>query len=140
MGVMLLDTNVLSLAVGASHPMKVPAQNLFAGIAAGRIRASTTPEVIQEFAHVRGRRTSRAEAVAQALDFATLLSPLTTTLPEDVTHALRLWRDIPRLGSFDSLLVCTAKRVRADSVVSADNAFALQDLVPHLTIEQAAAL
>ena len=139
MGIVVLDTNVLVLAVGAPHQLKRPAQELLLAIAEGRLRATTTPEVVQEFAHVRGRRGPREEAAAQALDFATLLAPLIVTLPEDVPAALNLWQAHAGIGCFDSLLLAAATRVGVDAVVSSDGAFASQTAVPHLTIAQALA-
>lgn len=139
MGLILLDTNVLALAVGAEHPRRTAAQKLIRLIANRDVRASTTPEVLQEFAHVRGRRGSRSEGSRQVLDFLTLLSPLVVTQPEDVPVGLDLWTRYPAIGCFDAMLLGTAHRVGA-TVVSTDKAFARQKLVPHLTVEQAAAL
>ena len=51
----VLDTTALVYAVGGEHPMREPSRRLVEAIAAGRIEATTTVEVIQEFVHVRAR-------------------------------------------------------------------------------------
>ena len=52
----VLDTTVLVYAKGIDHPLRQPCRKLIDLIADGRIEATTTVEVIQEFVHVRARR------------------------------------------------------------------------------------
>ncbi|MSW42249.1 MAG: PIN domain-containing protein [Actinobacteria bacterium] len=139
MTMLIIDTTVLAYAVGGEHDLRGGARDFLRGVAEGRIRASTTPEVIQEFAHVRSRRTTRADAASQALDFATMLSPLITTSQDDIERGLGLWEHQMPLGSFDAILIAAAERVGASAVVSSDKGFADQHLLPHLTIAQALA-
>jgi predicted nucleic acid-binding protein len=54
--VIVLDTTVLVCAKGSEHAYRDPCRELIAAVADGRLQASTTAEVIQEFAHVRARR------------------------------------------------------------------------------------
>src|SRR5712692_6654561 len=70
--VIVIDTTILSFAVGTDHPFRDPTRRLVSAIAARRVEATTTPEVIQEFAHVRARRRDRADAVAVAQRYAEL--------------------------------------------------------------------
>ena len=72
----LLDTTVLVYAKGQDHPLRDPCRELIAAVAEQRIEATTTVEVIQEFVHVRSRRTGRADAAALGRDYAELLAPL----------------------------------------------------------------
>jgi uncharacterized protein len=72
----VLDTTVLVYAVGGEHPLREPCRHIVDEIGAGRLAATTTVEVIQEFAHVRARRRGRLDARALALEFVHLLSPL----------------------------------------------------------------
>ena len=72
----VLDTTVLVYAKGDDHPLRSPARELIEAIADQRIEATTTPEVIQEFVHVRARRRGREDAANLGRDFAELLSPL----------------------------------------------------------------
>ena len=54
--VIVLDTTVLAYAVGADHPLRAPCLRLVRAIAEGEVIATTTIEVIQEFAHAPARR------------------------------------------------------------------------------------
>ena len=118
----LLDTTVLVYAVGREHPLAHAARQLMVGVREGIMRASTTPEVIQEFAHVRARRTSRSEAADMAEAYATALAPLQTVSAQHLTTGLNLWRAVSDLGSFDAVLAATALALDAQ-LVSADQAF-----------------
>lgn len=118
----VLDTTVLVYAVGADHPLRVPARRLITSIGAGRVAATTTPEVIQEFTHVRARRESRDEAAALAREFVTLLTPLTPVTPTDLTAGLEVFARTPSLGCVDAVLVAVARRLAAP-LVSADRGF-----------------
>ena len=118
----VLDTTVLVYAVGRDHPLAAPSRALLSAIGAGTVRATTTPEVIQEFTRVRSRRTDRSEAVAAARDYRTLLSPLLTVDGDDLDRGLTLFEDHEALGAFDSVLAAATRRHRA-TLVSADQAF-----------------
>lgn len=119
---MLLDTTVLVYAVGDDHPLRAPARALVRGVAEGSLEATTTPEVIQEFAHVRSRRRTRADAVALAEDYANLLSPLAVVTAHHLATGLGLWQHHPGLGAFDGVLAAVAMD-RGAVLVSADSAF-----------------
>jgi len=130
--VILLDTTVLSYAVGTEHSLREPCRHLLGAISSGAVRASTTIEVIQEFLHVRSRR-SREDAVELATAYLQLLSPL-VRLDEDILgEAFKLYVATPGLGSFDALLAALAIQ-HSDTLVSADRAFAevpdLRHVVP----------
>ncbi len=118
----LVDTTVLSYAVGAEHPLREPCRRLLCALADERIQATTTIEVIQEFVHVRARRRSRADAVALARHYIAALSPLVTRA-EDLSLGLRLFEAQADLGAFDSVLAAVALNRRAEALVSADHAF-----------------
>lgn len=95
-----------------------------AAAADGRIEATTTPEVIQELAHVRARRRDRADAAALARDYAELLSPLLVVGREQLDRGLILFESTPGLGAFDAVLAAAAIEADAGALVSADRAFA----------------
>ena len=120
----VLDTTVLVYAVGSEHALRGPAQKLVEAIAAGRVRATTTVEVVQEFLHARARRRGRNDAVSLARDYATLLAPLLVTEPADLDDGLRLFERHERLGAFDAVLAAAVRRVGPEALVSADTAFA----------------
>ena len=120
----VLDTTVLVYAVGDDHALRDPARSLLAAAADGSLRATTTPEAIQEFAHVRARRRDRADAAALAEGYADLLSPLLEVGEVDLREGLRLFERSDALGAFDAVLAAVALRVGATTLVSADRVFA----------------
>ncbi len=120
----VLDTTVLVYAVGDDHALRDPARALLAAAADGALRATTTPEVIQEFAHVRARRRDRAEAAALAESYADLLSPLLEVGEADLREGLRVFERAEALGAFDAVLAAVALRAGATALVSADRSFA----------------
>ncbi len=118
----LLDTTVLVYAVGEPHPLQEAARGVLGAARDGRLRAHTTPEVIQEFAHVRARRRSRADAADIAEAYAALLAPLQAVTSQHLAAGLDLWREHDGVGSFDAVLAAVALAVDA-TLVSADRAF-----------------
>lgn len=128
----VLDTTVLVYAVGATHPYRDPCRDLMAAISDGRLQATTTVEVLQEFTHVRARRRGRADAAATARDYADLLTPLLSVVEADLRQGLARFERSERLGAFDAVLVACAARSHATALVSADAAFADEHDVPHV--------
>lgn len=119
----VLDTTILAYAVGDEHPLRDPCRRLLAAHADERVEATTTVEVIQEFAHIRARRRTRPDAIHVARLYAAAFSLLVTT-PEDLDRGLGLFEQFPALGAFDAVLAAVALDRRAQGLVSADRAFA----------------
>ena len=120
----LLDTTVLVYAVGGEHPLREPCRRIVNEIGAGRLVATTTVEVIQEFAHVRARRRGRADARALALEFVALLSPLIQPAESDLARGLELFEHHDALGAFDGVLAAVVlERDHLTGLMSADRAF-----------------
>jgi uncharacterized protein len=134
--VIILDTTVLVYAVGGEHPLAEPARGLLSAVEARRVRATTTPEVVQEFVHVRARRRSRADAADLGRAFATLLSPLISPDEDDLRLGLELFRASDDLGAFDGVLAATAVRHGAEALVSADAAFGGVTELRHVPLSQ----
>jgi uncharacterized protein len=88
----------------------------------GRVNASTTLEVIQEFAHLRSHRRSRGDAVSLARYWIAGLD-LIMLDSNDLDRGLALFEALPRLGAFDAVLAAVALNHRAEALVSADRAF-----------------
>ena len=118
----LVDTTVLIYSVGTDHDLRSPCRDLLRLVEEGRVRATTTVEVLQEFADVRARRRSRADAVAVARNAAIGLSPLTHPEFEDLMEGLELFRTFERLGAFDAVLAASALR-QGWALASADVVF-----------------
>lgn len=119
----LLDTTILIYAVGVEHPLRAPARALLSMVRDGTVRATTTIEVIQEFAHVRSYRRSRADAASLAKEYGVALSPLVRPEEEDLVDGLDLFSASSALGAFDAVLAGTARR-RNWPLASADRLFA----------------
>ncbi|MGH9171978.1 MAG: type II toxin-antitoxin system VapC family toxin [Acidimicrobiales bacterium] len=122
----VLDTTILVYAVGADHPLRAPARALVELVRDGGLRATTTIEVVQEFAHVRARRRPRAEAAARARAYAVGLSPLVLPEQEEVLEGLDLFGGSESLGPFGAVLAATARR-RGWALASADRSFGKVD-------------
>jgi uncharacterized protein len=120
--VILLDTTVLSYAVGDEHYLRDPCRRLLKAHADGLLRATTTIEVIQEFVHVRARRRSRADAVARARQYAAAFA-LLVTRAEDLDLGLALYLRYRQVGAFDAVLAAVALNQQVDALVSADRSF-----------------
>lgn len=118
----VLDTSILSYAVGGPHPLREPCRRLIGAVGAGTIDAAVTVEVLQEFTHVRTQRRTRGDAVALARHYRSALRVLITEL-EDLELGLDLFTSHARLGAFDAVLAAVAIRVDAEALVSADRAF-----------------
>lgn len=119
----VLDTTVLVYAVGGDHDLAAPCREVLERVADGRLRATTTLEVLQEFAHVRARRRGREDAADLTGGFAVLLGPLLQMQSSDLELGLDLFRGADRLGAFDAVLAAATKRIGATALVSADRAF-----------------
>lgn len=132
-----LDTTVLVYAKGTSHALRDPCRELVAAIAEGRLEATTTVEVIQEFVHVRARRRGRADAATLGEDYVQLLSPLLTVSTADLRRGLTLFERSEQLGAFDAVLAAAAAASGASAIVSADTAFASLTEIEHVVPDAA---
>jgi predicted nucleic acid-binding protein len=119
----VLDTTVLVYSKGADHELREPCRSLVAAIATGRIEATTSVEVIQEFVYVRARRRDRIDAASMGRDYVDLLAPLLTVSGSEVRAGLALFESVDRLGAFDAVLAAGAIAAGAAALVSADNVF-----------------
>lgn len=120
----VLDTTVLIYSVGARHEYREPCIAILDAIRSGRLAATTTIEVIQEFAHVRARRHGRENAAKLATSMASILSPLRECDRGHLDDGLELWRRHDRIGAFDSVLAAVALDTKHATIVSADRGFA----------------
>ena len=121
----LLDTTILVYAVGADHPLREPCRRIVTAIGDGRLAATTTVEVLQEFAHVRARRRGRADARATASSFAALLGPLVQPDADDLEQGLRLFVEHESIGAFDAVLAAIVqRRDHLTGLLTADTGFA----------------
>ena len=129
---LVLDTAVLVYAVGSDHALREPCQALLDAVGRGELEATTTIEVIQEFAHVRARRRGRADAVTLARAYVDLLAPLAVVEQADLIEGLRLFEHHERLGAFDCVLAAAALALGADALVSPDRGYAAVSGIRHV--------
>lgn len=127
----VVDTTILVLAVGAHHELREPARRLVDAVASLSIEATTTPEVIQEFAHVRARRRGRRDAAALARRYAELFAPLLVVEAAHLERGLSLFEEHPELGAFDAVLAAVASAHDA-ALISADNDFGVVPRLRHV--------
>lgn len=127
----VVDTTILVLAVGADHELREAARRTVAAVAARNVEATTTPEAIQEFAHVRGRRRGRRDAAGLARRYAELFAPLVVVEAEHLERGLRLFEAHPELGAFDAVLAAAALAHDA-TLISADGDFAVVPDLRHV--------
>jgi predicted nucleic acid-binding protein len=132
--VIVLDTTVLVYSLGADHARREPSRRLVDAIGAGDVVATTTAEVVQEFAHVFARRRPRAVAAQHARGYAALLSPLLGVGASELDSGFALFERHEPLDCFDAVLAAAALANNADALVSADRSFSavpgLRHLVP----------
>ena len=128
----VVDTTVLVYAVGTERPLRDPSRKLIDAVAAGRLDAATTVEVIQEFVHVRARRRGRADAAKAGRNYAELFAPLLVMPTAIVDAGLRIFERTTSLGVFDSFLAATALASGAEALVSADHGFASVPRLAHV--------
>lgn len=119
----VLDTTVLVYALGSEHPAREPSRRVIEAVGEGRLEATTTGEVIQEFVHVYERRRTRADAAAHGRSYAALLAPLISPGEADLEAGLDLYERHSRLGAFDAILAAAAIARGAQALVSVDAAF-----------------
>jgi predicted nucleic acid-binding protein len=130
--VIVLDTTVLVYSKGSDHALRDPCRQLISAIADGQLQATTTVEVIQEFAHVRAQRRGRADAAALAAGYAEMLAPLLTVTNDDLGVGLSIFAREARLGAVDAVLAAAALASGASAIVSADMAFSDVSELPHV--------
>jgi hypothetical protein len=118
--VILLDTSVLVYAVGSAHPLRAACRRIVEAIRDGWLQASTTAEVIHEFAQVRARGRSRADARRIRRRYLELLSPVVLVEERDVRTGLDLLQRHHALGAFDAVLAAVAINRAAEALISTD--------------------
>ena len=126
----LLDTNVLVYALGATHPLREPSRRIVQS-AKSDVEATTTIEVIQEFLHVFARRRPRDEVGKAGRAFAKLLAPLIEPDARDLGVGIDLFERHAGLSAFDALIAAVALNHDADALVTADQSFTV---VPGLRV------
>ncbi|HEX2164232.1 MAG TPA: type II toxin-antitoxin system VapC family toxin [Thermoanaerobaculia bacterium] len=125
----LYDTAVFLYAVGREHPYREPCRRLVELAAAGVLHGEASVELLQEYAHVRSRRSGDREAAAREARDVAALCRLHDVTRSDLLLGLSLFASLPRLEMRDALHAATALERGVFTIVSPDRAF---DDVPGL--------
>jgi predicted nucleic acid-binding protein len=119
----LYDTAVFVYAVGAEHRYREPCRAIVARAQAGQLSGEASVELVQEFAHVRMRRTGdRGEALALAGAVAELCR-LHAFEPGDLPLTMTLLAQHEALSVRDAVLAATALNRGLSRILSPDRAF-----------------
>jgi uncharacterized protein len=123
------DSSIFLYATGGDHPYRDSCRELVAALGDRRVLGHVNAELLQELAHVRGRRSPRGDAAA----FARAAASATTVHAcerADALRALDLYEAHPELDMRDAVHAATALRTGVTTIVATDRAF---DVVAGLT-------
>lgn len=119
-----IDANVFLYALDTTHPLRAPCRKIVELIAAGRLTGESSVEVVQEFLHVRLRRSARrSEALARAEEVVAICHQVHAFELRDLERAFELAQRHPRLGARDAAHAATALNRGIAAIVSADRHF-----------------
>lgn len=124
-----VDTAVIMYASGGEHRLKQPCADVLRQIAAGKLSATISAEVIQEIAHrfMHVRRPQKAaELASYALD---LFAPVTPIGQAVVARLPGLINRYPTLQARDLLHLATCLEEGIEAIVTPDLGF---DRIPEL--------
>lgn len=125
----LYDTAVFVYAVGSEHHYRKPCRAIVASARSGELAGEASVELVQEFAHVRIRRTGdRPGALALARAVGELCR-LHGFEPPDLPLAMTLLEHHTGLQTRDAVHAATAINRGIRKILSPDRAF---DAVPGL--------
>lgn len=119
----LFDTSIFLYAVGADHPYRGPCRHLVELASEGRILGEASVELIQEYVHVRARRTGQKELAAQEGEDVARLCALHELTELDLHLALTLFRTVPSLQLRDAIHAATAINRGIELILSTDRGF-----------------
>lgn len=136
-----LDTAVFMYAGGTEHLLRRPCQEILTAVAAGRLPAVTSAEVVQEILHryVAIRRPELGAAMARhTLDLMTPVLPLTHAI---VARVPKLLDRYGGLSAHDLVHVATCVENGLDTIVSPDAGFGeVREVAARTPVELAEAL
>lgn len=119
----LYDTAVFVYAVGAEHPYREPCRAIVERARQGELEGEASVELVQEFTHVRVRRTGdRREAVTLGRQVAQLCR-LHDFEQRDIPLVMNLVSQHERLGVRDAVFAATALNRGVPVILSPDAAF-----------------
>lgn len=119
----LFDTAVFLYAVGSEHPYREPCREILKLVEEGVLAGDASVELIQEFAHVRLRRTrDLARTVRQAHSVGRVCR-VHDFRHRDLVLALEVWSRYAMDDLRDAVFVATALNRGIDVILSPDRDF-----------------
>jgi predicted nucleic acid-binding protein len=122
---------VFLYAVGADHPLREPCRAVLSAMDRGELAGATSAAVVQEVAHVIGRRGDRARACQVAADVGRSC-PVLDLSAEDIPLALELFERHDRLDGQDAFHAALAINRGLAAIVTPDRAFDVLDRLQRL--------
>ena len=119
----LIDTNVIMYAAGASHPHKVPSVRLLERVATGEVQATIDAEVLQEILR-RYRAIGRWADGKQVYDLTRQLFRVVIPVTAEVLDRARSLLDTdPQIRARDALHAAVVLQEQLEGVCSYDRDF-----------------
>lgn len=119
----LVDSNVVMYAAGATHPNKAPSVAFLEAVAGGQLEATIDAEVLQEILH-RYRAIRRWADGSRLYDLTRQLFPSVIPVTADVTDRARLVLDEdPLITARDALHAAVVMAHGLEAICSYDRDF-----------------
>lgn len=119
----LYDTAIFVYALSGQHPYRDPCRRVLQRAQAGTLSGEASVELVQEFAHVRMRRTDDRSAALEMAGHVAQLCRLHSFEPGDLTLVLTLLERHHRLDARDAVFAATALNRDVPAILSPDRAF-----------------
>jgi predicted nucleic acid-binding protein len=119
----LYDTAVFVYAVGTEHPYRDSCRDIVERARSGDLAGEASVELVQEFAHVRVRRTGDRTSALELAGNVAQLCRLHAFEPGDLPLMLTLLERHERLGVRDAVFAATALNRGVGAILSPDRAF-----------------
>lgn len=119
----LLDTTIFLHALGGDHSYRAPCRRIVGSLGRRSIAGEASVSMVQEFAHVRRRRTGDPGRSVREARHVAGLCVLHAVEETDVPRTLQLLADHERLDGQDAVFAATALNRGIDVILSSDRAF-----------------
>lgn len=119
----LYDTSIFVYAVGTEHPFREPCRAILRRNAEGGLAGEASIELVQEFAHVRLRRSGDRTEALELAGWVAQLCRLHAFEPADLPLAFSLLARHPQLQVRDAVMASTALNRGLTAILSTDRAF-----------------
>lgn len=119
----VFDTAVFLYAVGSEHPYREPCREILRLVEQGVLAGDASVELIQEFAHVRLRRTGDLAGSLRDAQSVRRVCRLHDLQQRDLDLALDLWSRYAMNDLRDAVFAATALNRGIDAILSPDRDF-----------------